>query len=53
MSFQWAERAKVASAGGEGQGEQKKVEKQTQLKDIVEEVERHARILGRKEELEG
>lgn len=58
MTFSWAERAagqRGVGAGAEGEkvkmGE--KEEKQTQLADIVEEVERHARILGRKEELQG
>jgi len=40
-------------ADGAAAGEVRKEEKQTQLADIVEEVERHARILGRKEELQG
>ena len=45
MEFSWAEKVKNPIEG--------KFEKQTQLTDIVEEVERHARILGRKEELQG
>ena len=49
MSFSWVEQVKVKTDGEEKQ----KVEKQTGLSDIVEEVERHARVLGRKEELEG
>ncbi|KAK5092098.1 hypothetical protein LTR70_005063 [Exophiala xenobiotica] len=49
MTFNWAE-----SAAGQGvTGVKEKDEKPTQLADIVEEVERHARILGRKEELQG
>jgi len=42
MSFSWAERVKGAEK-----------QETTQLSDIVEEVERHARIVGRKEELSG
>lgn len=54
MKFSWTERAKrKMDAGAAATGEVRKEEKQTQLADIVEEVERHARILGRKEELQG
>lgn len=49
MKFSWVEQAKARTAGAE----QQKAEKQVQLSDIVEEVERHARVLGRKEELSG
>lgn len=53
MKFAWAERVKQRrNVGGEGK-KVEKVEKQTQLADIIESVERHARILGRKEELQG
>jgi len=51
MTFNWAESA--AGQGETGVKEKQKDEKPTQLADIVEEVERHARILGRKEELQG
>ena len=47
MSFSWAERKRGEVPGKGGN------DKEAQLKDIVEEVERHARILGRKEELSG
>ena len=54
MTFSWTERVKrKLDADGAAAGEVRKEEKQTQLADIVEEVERHARILGRKEELQG
>ena len=54
MKFAWTERAKRTAQAEGGQGEvQKKEENQTQLADIVEEVERHSRILGRKDELQG
>lgn len=52
MKFEWVERRKTGSGDGyvkEGGAR----EKQVQLADIVEEVERHARVLGRKEELQG
>lgn len=49
MTFSWVEQAKTRIAGAE----QQKAEKQVQLSDIIEEVERHARVLGRKEELSG
>lgn len=42
MDFSWAERVKGAER-----------QETVQLSTIVEEVERHARILGRKEELAG
>lgn len=54
MKFAWTERAKRTAQVEGSQGKmQEKEQKQTQLADIVEEVERHARILGRKEELQG
>jgi len=43
MKFSW---------GGEAVGSAKDNEK-VQLQDIVEEVDRHARLLGRKEDLSG
>jgi len=49
MTFSWVERVK----GQQTFAADGKEEKPTQLADIVEEVERHARILGRKEELQG
>ncbi len=54
MKWEWTEsdyagdslsRGTVGSAGGE--------KKLVKLEDVVEEVDRHARILGRKEELAG
>ena len=47
LKYTWAERAKTAEVANVAQ------EKPVALQDIVDEVDRHARIAGRKEDLAG
>lgn len=49
LKYSWAENEVGKSPTADGSKQQKSVK----LQDIVEEVERHTRILGRKEELAG
>lgn len=49
MKFSWAEPPQGDANAPSGLRD----ERQTTLQDVVEEVERHARVLGRQEELAG
>lgn len=53
MKYTWTERVRTPKAAEAEAGSGKVEDAPTQLSDIVEEVNRHARILGRKEELQG
>lgn len=51
--YSWTEKAKQLQTEAELEAKKGPEDAPTQLSDIVEEVNRHARILGRKEELQG
>lgn len=54
LKYSWTERAKQSAAIDKDAGARsQKQEASTPLADIIAEVNRHARILGRKEELQG
>ena len=54
MRWDWTEADVQAAMGGKNaEGSDGKRKKVVKLEDVVVEVDRHARILGRKEELAG
>lgn len=54
MRFEFAERKKIIKEGGrEGDREGEREEEMLKIGDVVAEVQRHCRVLGRKEALGG
>jgi large subunit ribosomal protein L53 len=54
MQWTWMPKAKKSGEGGVGKSQGgKRLDEGAKVKDVVEEVERHYRVLARKEELAG